>query len=332
MRRYAIPAIALLFLLFATLMAQPYPQPTPQPIARGIGQPPRVQSQQYVLTVTIIGTGTVAKSPDKAKYTSNIDVTLTATAGAGWVFSGWSGDASGSTNPLTVTMTAAKSITATFAFEGVLFAGAQTITLGDADALDGTGTRTYDAWLRVPATTGVSTIKVFWSKLTAANPFANILLEQQYDSLRVLVSGAGVPQIIQDGFFVANTWVHFRLVMDGTKLWLYKDVALQNGGGTNYTVGAANNIAMWFGYWDFTTDRYWVGDIACPRVWSTVHTTDDRATLYAAGTTGLLAQWSQVTGSTYTDITGSFNGTLGSAAAAPTVTTWTGLTTSGPTP
>ena len=39
---------------------------------------------------------------------------LTAVPASGYVFSGWGGDASGTTNPLTVTMNANKSITATF--------------------------------------------------------------------------------------------------------------------------------------------------------------------------------------------------------------------------
>ncbi|GAB3867890.1 hypothetical protein GCM10028824_11330 [Hymenobacter segetis] len=68
----------------------------------------------YSLTVTATGSGTVAKSPDQATYASGATVSLTATPAAGFTFSGWSGDATGTTNPLTVTMTANKSITATF--------------------------------------------------------------------------------------------------------------------------------------------------------------------------------------------------------------------------
>ena len=41
-------------------------------------------------------------------------VTLTATAASGWTFAGWSGAVTGSTNPASVTMDAAKSVTATF--------------------------------------------------------------------------------------------------------------------------------------------------------------------------------------------------------------------------
>src|SRR5439155_14682576 len=67
------------------------------------------------LDVTTVGSGTVAKSPDHASYDHGSLVELTATPAVGYHFVGWSGDASGSDNPLSVTMDAAKSITATFA-------------------------------------------------------------------------------------------------------------------------------------------------------------------------------------------------------------------------
>ncbi|MBH8559912.1 InlB B-repeat-containing protein [Hymenobacter negativus] len=68
----------------------------------------------YSLTVSTAGSGTVTKNPDQATYASGASVSLTATPAAGYQFSGWSGDTTGSTNPLTVTMTANKAITATF--------------------------------------------------------------------------------------------------------------------------------------------------------------------------------------------------------------------------
>jgi Divergent InlB B-repeat domain len=70
---------------------------------------------QYTLTITIIGSGSVNKSPDSATYTWGINVTLTATAVIGWSFAGWSGDVSGTTNPTVVNMTGNKAVTATFA-------------------------------------------------------------------------------------------------------------------------------------------------------------------------------------------------------------------------
>jgi hypothetical protein len=61
-----------------------------------------------------IGAGSVGKNPDLPSYAANSNVALTAVPGTGHTFIAWSGDASGSTNPLTVTMNATKSITAIF--------------------------------------------------------------------------------------------------------------------------------------------------------------------------------------------------------------------------
>ncbi|WP_378015830.1 InlB B-repeat-containing protein [Adhaeribacter terreus] len=69
---------------------------------------------QFSLNVTANGSGSVAKTPDQATYAANSTVQLAATPATGFQFSGWSGDASGSTNPLTVTMSSNKNITATF--------------------------------------------------------------------------------------------------------------------------------------------------------------------------------------------------------------------------
>ena len=68
----------------------------------------------YTLTITSVN-GTVTKNPDQANYNHGSSVQLIATPSAGYIFTGWSGDATGSTNPLTVTMDANKNITANFA-------------------------------------------------------------------------------------------------------------------------------------------------------------------------------------------------------------------------
>ena len=67
----------------------------------------------YTLTVTAVN-GTVSQNPNSATYNSGSTVTLTATPNAGYTFSSWSGDASGSVNPLSVVMNANKNITANF--------------------------------------------------------------------------------------------------------------------------------------------------------------------------------------------------------------------------
>jgi hypothetical protein len=66
------------------------------------------------LGVTKVGAGSVVKSPNQSSYTPGAVVQLRASAGPNSEFVGWSGDASGSANPLTVTMTTDKDVTATF--------------------------------------------------------------------------------------------------------------------------------------------------------------------------------------------------------------------------
>jgi uncharacterized repeat protein (TIGR02543 family) len=66
----------------------------------------------------IANNGTVIKNPVLAVYNSGTTVQLTATPNSGYTFVSWSGDATGSVNPITVTMTANKNITANFILTG----------------------------------------------------------------------------------------------------------------------------------------------------------------------------------------------------------------------
>lgn len=67
----------------------------------------------YTLTITSVN-GTVTKNPDQTNFSHGSTVQLTAAPTFGYTFTGWSGDAAGSTNPLTVTMDGNKNITANF--------------------------------------------------------------------------------------------------------------------------------------------------------------------------------------------------------------------------
>ena len=70
----------------------------------------------YTLTTPLAGdgSGTVSLNPAGGVYTNGTVITLTATADAGSYFAGWSGDLSSPTNPISLTMDADKTITATF--------------------------------------------------------------------------------------------------------------------------------------------------------------------------------------------------------------------------
>jgi uncharacterized repeat protein (TIGR02543 family) len=58
--------------------------------------------------------GTIDPAPGTCSYYINSEVEVTASAYSGYTFSGWSGDASGTTNPIDITMDDNKSVTANF--------------------------------------------------------------------------------------------------------------------------------------------------------------------------------------------------------------------------
>jgi len=78
---------------------------------------------QYTLTVASGDNGTTDPAPGSYPYNSGTEVTIEAKPDSGYNFSNWSGDASGTTNPITITMDSDKSITANFS----------AITTGDGD-------------------------------------------------------------------------------------------------------------------------------------------------------------------------------------------------------
>ncbi len=100
-------------------------------------------TQQFVLTVTKVGSGTVTSSPSgincgascNAPFNSGTSVTLTATPTGGYGFTGWSGTGINcpGTGTCTVSMTQARTVTASFA---------QLVTLTIGKDGDGAGTVT----------------------------------------------------------------------------------------------------------------------------------------------------------------------------------------------
>ena len=97
------------------------------------------QTVSYTLGTTVVGQGTISRSPNATSYTSGTQVTLTATPAAGYVFSGWSGGATGSVNPLTITMDGNKTVTVTFTQQTVSY------TLGTTVVGQGTISRSPNA-------------------------------------------------------------------------------------------------------------------------------------------------------------------------------------------
>jgi parallel beta-helix repeat protein len=94
---------------------------------------------QYQLTTTASPSagGSITRSPDATWYDSGSVVQLTAAANTGYVFTAWSGDLTGTTNPQDLTMNGPKSVTATFAF---LWSLTVASVYGEPDPPEGTTT------------------------------------------------------------------------------------------------------------------------------------------------------------------------------------------------
>jgi hypothetical protein len=68
----------------------------------------------YTLTIIIVGGGEVTVNPNTISFSYGDIVTITAKPNNNWVFSGWSGDITGTANPATIIMDSCKTIIATF--------------------------------------------------------------------------------------------------------------------------------------------------------------------------------------------------------------------------
>jgi uncharacterized repeat protein (TIGR02543 family) len=71
-------------------------------------------TRQYTLTASVAGSGTINGIAPDGYYLTGTTATLVPVVAAGYVFIGWTGDASGTDNPLSVPMDSDKTITANF--------------------------------------------------------------------------------------------------------------------------------------------------------------------------------------------------------------------------
>ncbi len=79
---------------------------------------PGVWVQIFNLQTSVVGGGTISVNWDNPPYGSNTVVVLTANAAAGWAFDHWTGDVTGSQNPVSLTMNGPHSVQAVFAQTG----------------------------------------------------------------------------------------------------------------------------------------------------------------------------------------------------------------------
>jgi hypothetical protein len=179
-----------------------------------------VKAGPFKITVTTIGSGTVALDPPDSVYYGGTVVTLTATAEAGFKFTGWSGDLTGLTNPLQLMITANRNITATF--KAIYDLTVDTVGSG-AVALDGPG-GTYEVGTVVTLTASPEPGHQFieWSgDLTgSANP-ATITMNAAKQVTATFTPIQVVHEEIQTGGSTSSTTVTTATPLAGVPGQLY---------------------------------------------------------------------------------------------------------------
>ena len=148
-----------------------------------------IEMVQYELTTGVdgVGSGTIETDPVGTLFDFGTVVTLTATADTGFVFSGWSGDATGTTNPIPVTMDMAKHITATFDIAqyeltvGVDGSGSGNVASDPAGidcGLTCAADFEYNTVVTLTATADTDSVFVGWSgAITSTNPVIQVTMD-----------------------------------------------------------------------------------------------------------------------------------------------------------
>jgi uncharacterized repeat protein (TIGR02543 family) len=132
---------------------------------------------QYTLTVNTAGSGSVTKAPDQATYAYGAVVTLTAIANAGSTFAGWSGDLTGTTNPVTFVMNANKTVMANFTTQTLYTLTVNTAGSGSVTKAPNQTTYTYGTVVTLTATADAGSTFAGWSgNLTGTTNPVNIVM------------------------------------------------------------------------------------------------------------------------------------------------------------
>jgi uncharacterized repeat protein (TIGR02543 family) len=179
------------------------------------------------LTIAVSTGGTTDPAPGTYTYSAGSAVSVKATASGGYSFAGWSGAATGAANPVTVTMDADKTLTATFTETPQ----SASINVGGP----ATGSFIADAYFS-GGTTYSSTNTIDTSALTGEAPPAAVFQTERYGQFTYTIPNltAGAPYVVT--LYFAETYLSaagqrlFDANINGTKVLTGYDIFAAAGG------------------------------------------------------------------------------------------------------
>ena len=227
---------------------------------------PAVQVQVTTLCslqTSVVGSGTITANPPMSPYLSNSVVTLTATPAANWYFGYWTNDATGTQNPLSLTMNGNKNVQAVFL--PIPFYNLQTSVVGNGTitANPTPGPYLSNSVVTLTASPGPNWVFSYWTNGATGNqnPLSLIMngaLNVQAvftQTFPVTVSTPGGGSVTVNGMTIAPGTYYpagsvLSLAATASSGWGFlgwQGVASGTNNPLNVTVNGTNNIQAIFG-------------------------------------------------------------------------------------
>ncbi|MCV9386954.1 InlB B-repeat-containing protein [Reichenbachiella ulvae] len=197
-----------------------------------------VTASTYTLTTSANGNGTVSAG---GTYDAGSTVTVTATAASGYYFSGWTGSASGTTNPLSVTMDGNKSITANFSEEVVVIGDAFYVATNGNDSNSGTSVSAPFATLQKAIESVSAGGYIYLRGGTYQMPQSSVVIQKNGAAgayIHVFAYGDETPILSFDDVELSSSR---GIVQDGD-FWHWKGVTIEKAGDNGMLLSGNNNI------------------------------------------------------------------------------------------
>ncbi len=143
---------------------------------------------EYSLTLDVVGEGSITKNPNNSTYHYGDTVELVASPEAGYTFSEWTGDVSGSSNPISVVMDENKTATATFVQSMYSLTVSSNPSLGGTVILNNTGPYYYGDAIELIATPEPGWSFIGWNGDLAGSTNPNVIVMDVNKTVQAMFS------------------------------------------------------------------------------------------------------------------------------------------------
>jgi len=229
----------------------------------------------YALTTNVNPSsgGTVSRSPDQTSYNYGTNVAVTATPNTGYMFTGWSGDTSGTANPVTIPISKNKTLTANFQ---IVYAVTVSST---GNGASGNGSYAPGATVTVTAGTAPSGYRFTnWTTESSGVTFSNA--NNATTTFTMPANAVTVTANFETIFIDSRDSKTYRTVRIGTQTWMAENLNYQTSSGSWCYLNSADSCTKYGRLYDWAAAK-----TACPTGWRLPDTADWRRLVTTAGGT-----------------------------------------------